>query len=78
MILCFFHHFKLNSDIPGKRAIEKTAEGDTDKFPSLYSSLTTGSTVINSDRYFHNLLFKMEHALAIYITVSGEVPVYNE
>lgn len=73
MILCFSHHFKLNSDIPGKRAVEKPAEGDTDKLPSLCSCLTTGSTVINSDRYFHNLFFKMEHALSICITVSGEV-----
>lgn len=78
MILCFSHHFELNSDIPGNRAIENTAEGDISKLSSLYSCPTAGSTVIISDKYFHNLFFTVGHALAIYITFSGEVPVYKE
>lgn len=78
MILCLSHYFELNSDFPDNRPIENTAEGDTSKLSSLYSCLTAGSTVIISDSYFHNLFFTMEHALAIYITSSGEISVYKE
>lgn len=78
MILCFSHHFELNSCITGNRAIENIAEGHTSKLSSLYSCPMAGSTVIISDRYFYNLFFTMEHALAIYITLSREVPVYKQ
>lgn len=78
MILCLSHHFELNSDFPGNRVIENTAEGGISKLFSLYSCLTAGSTVIISDSYFHNLFFTMEHALTLYITSSGEIPVYKE
>lgn len=77
-MLYFSHDLEFSSDIPDNPTIGNADEGDTRRLPRLYSSLTAGSTVILSDRHFPNVLFTLEHALAIHIMFNRDVPVYHE